>query len=309
MKLLRLLGPGILVAATGVGAGDLATASFAGSQLGTAILWAAVLGAFLKFVLNEGLARWQLATGDTLLEGAVLRFGRVVGWLFLPYLFLWSFFVGAALMSACGAALQALFPLFGDADRGRMVYGALSSLLGLVLVRAGGFRLFERVMTACIGVMLATVVVMAVMLWPGTAEVLRGLLLPGIPDLRGEGVVWTVALMGGVGGTLTVLCYGYWIREEGRAGIADRHDGRAARGPEGCAAGPDPAGPAGHARGDRPCGGLPGQPAGRLHHRHRAACQRRHVHELKNHRRSWARPARRQRKEGTRAAGRIPGCI
>lgn len=221
MQLLRLLGPGILVAATGVGAGDLATASFAGSQLGTAILWAAVLGAFLKFVLNEGLARWQLATGDTLLEGAVLRFGRIVGWLFLPYLFLWSFFVGAALMSACGAALQALFPLFDDAERGRMVFGALSSLLGLVLVRAGGFRLFERVMTACIGVMFATVVVMAVMLWPGTTEVLRGLLLPGIPDLRGEGVVWTVALMGGVGGTLTVLCYGYWIREEGRAHIGD----------------------------------------------------------------------------------------
>lgn len=221
MQLLRLLGPGILVAATGVGAGDLATASFAGSQLGTAILWAAVLGAFLKYVLNEGLARWQLATGDTLLEGAVLRFGRVVGWLFLPYLFLWSFFVGAALMSGCGVALQALFPLFDDPERGRIVYGALASIVGLVLVRAGGFRLFERVMSVCIGVMFATVVVMAVMLWPGTAEVLRGLLIPGIPDLRGEGVVWTVALMGGVGGTLTVLCYGYWIREEGRAGIGD----------------------------------------------------------------------------------------
>ena len=28
-----------------------------------------------------------------------------------------------------------------------------------------------------------------------------------------------VALIGGVGGTLTVLCYGYWIREEGRHGV------------------------------------------------------------------------------------------
>jgi hypothetical protein len=27
-----------------------------------------------------------------------------------------------------------------------------------------------------------------------------------------------VALMGGVGGTLTILCYGYWIREERRSG-------------------------------------------------------------------------------------------
>jgi hypothetical protein len=27
--------------------------------------------------------------------------------------------------------------------------------------------------------------------------------------------------MGGVGGTVTVLCYGYWIREEGRQGLDD----------------------------------------------------------------------------------------
>jgi Mn2+/Fe2+ NRAMP family transporter len=44
-----MIGPGLLVAATGVGAGDLATASFAGSLLGNGILWAAVLGAFLKY--------------------------------------------------------------------------------------------------------------------------------------------------------------------------------------------------------------------------------------------------------------------
>lgn len=220
-RLLRRLGPGILVAATGVGAGDLATASFAGSQLGVAILWAAALGAFLKYVLNEGLARWQLASGDTLLEGAVRHFGRVVGWVFLPYLALWSFFVGAALMSACGVALQALLPLFDDPERGRVVYGVLSSVAGLALVRAGGFRLFERVMSACIALMFATVVVMAGMLWPGTGAVLRGLLVPAIPEAGGEGVVWTVAMMGGVGGTLTVLCYGYWIREEGRTGIRD----------------------------------------------------------------------------------------
>ena len=46
-----LVGPGILVAATGVGAGDLATAGFAGSQLGVAVLWAILVGAFFKFVL------------------------------------------------------------------------------------------------------------------------------------------------------------------------------------------------------------------------------------------------------------------
>jgi len=37
--------PGILVAATGVGAGDLLTASIGGSEAGLVILWAAVVGA------------------------------------------------------------------------------------------------------------------------------------------------------------------------------------------------------------------------------------------------------------------------
>ena len=72
------IGPGLLVAATGVGAGDLATAAFTGNKLGVTILWVVVLGASLKFVLNEGLARWQLATGQTLIEGAVISLGPVI---------------------------------------------------------------------------------------------------------------------------------------------------------------------------------------------------------------------------------------
>jgi NAD(P)-dependent dehydrogenase (short-subunit alcohol dehydrogenase family) len=79
----------------------------------------------------------------------------------------------------------------------------------------------------------------------------------------------------------------------------------AARGPEGRAAGADPAGPARHARGDRPCGGLSGLAAGRLHHRHRTACQRRHVHDLKNLA-SHGPPASAAR---IGPAGRIPGCF
>ena len=74
--LLAVIGPGILVAATGIGAGDLATSAFTGRALGLTVLWAVVLGAFFKFVLNEGLARWQLATGRTLVEGCCDRFGK-----------------------------------------------------------------------------------------------------------------------------------------------------------------------------------------------------------------------------------------
>ena len=71
--LLAAIGPGLLVAATGVGAGDLATGAFSGSALGLACLWAVLVGAGLKFVLSEGLTRFQLATGETLIEGVGVK--------------------------------------------------------------------------------------------------------------------------------------------------------------------------------------------------------------------------------------------
>ena len=226
-RLLAVVGPGLLVAATGVGAGDLATAAFSGSQLGVAILWAVLLGALFKYAVTEGIARWQLATGDTFLEGAVAVLGRPVAWLFFPYLFLWTFFVGSALMSACGVTVHAIVPLFDDPVRGKQVFGVAQGLLGAALVFLGGFALFERIMSVCIAVMFAVVILTAIVLGPDIADVARGLLVPSIPQpgaeaaSAGQGLVWTVALIGGVGGTLTVLCYGYWIREKGRDGPGD----------------------------------------------------------------------------------------
>jgi Mn2+/Fe2+ NRAMP family transporter len=215
-----MLGPGVLLAATGVGGGDLATASFVGGLLGTAVLWAAVFGAFLKFVVTEGLTRWQLATGTTFLEGLVARLGPVAVWLFLPYLLLWSFFVGAAQMSACGVTLHAIFPVFDSAETGKVVFGIASGLVGLALVWRGGYALFEQLMRICILLMFVSVVTTAIRLWPGSAEVLQGLFVPRIPDTA-QGVTWTVALIGGIGGTVTVLCYGYWLREAGMTKPAD----------------------------------------------------------------------------------------
>jgi len=207
----------LLVAATGVGAGDLATAAFTGSALGVTVLWAVVVGAGIKLLLNEGLARWQLATGETLLEGSLARSGRAVRVAFLAYFLIWSFLVAAALMSACGATFHALAPLTGSAWGDKVLYGLLHGLAGVLLVRLGGYRLFERVMGGAIVLMFVSVVATAVAIGPDWGAVGVGLLVPRIPAVPG-GLGWTVALMGGVGGTLTVLCYGYWIREEGRTG-------------------------------------------------------------------------------------------
>lgn len=214
-SIIFLIGPGLMLAATGVGAGDLAGGAFAGMKLGTAVLWAVVVGAFFKFVITEGLARWQLATGTTLLEGSVLYLGRVVQWVFLIYLLVWSFGVGSALISVCGVAAHALFPVFDDPVMAKVSFGIIHSLVGLGLVWVGSFRFLERTMTILVGIMIVVVLVTGVLIGADWSAVTSGLLIPRVPATEG-GVAWTLALMGGVGGTLTVLCYGYWMQEENR---------------------------------------------------------------------------------------------
>jgi Mn2+/Fe2+ NRAMP family transporter len=185
-----------------------------------------VLGAFFKFFLNEGLTRWQLSTGTTLIEGVVSQFGRPVVFGFLGYLIIWTYYVAAALMSASGVALYAILPFFQDATTGKIVYGIICSIVGIILVRLGGYQLFEKIMKVCIGLMFITVVVTAVILIPDWISVLRGLVIPTIPKFYDEVLSWTVALIGGVGGTVTILCYGYWIREEGRYEESDLRNSR-----------------------------------------------------------------------------------
>src|SRR5262245_19216221 len=211
---LAILAPGILVATTGVGAGDLLTASIAGSKAGVAILWAAAVGSFMKWTLNEGIARWQMATDTTLLEGWVTKLGRWVQWLFLVYFMMWSFFVGGALVTACGVAASSLIP-FGDPVTSKNVWSIIHSIAGLTLVSVGRFALFERIMAVFIAGKFVAVLVTAFVLVQDWGAVMTGLTVPRIP--LGT-LPWMLGVLGGVGGTVKLLSYGYWIREQGRSG-------------------------------------------------------------------------------------------
>lgn len=216
-RVLTLLGPGILVAATGVGAGDLLTAGLAGSRHGLTLLWAAWIGALLKWFLNEGIARWQMATDTTVLEGWTARLGRWIRWVFLIYLLVWSLFTAGALINACGVAGSGLLPLSSDLRLSKIAWGVIHSLAGAGLVALGGFRVFERLMAACIGLMVTAVIATAILVGPDWEAVLGGLVVPRMPE---GGLGYALGVLGGVGGTVTLLSYGYWIREAGRSGAS-----------------------------------------------------------------------------------------
>jgi Mn2+/Fe2+ NRAMP family transporter len=216
-SLLARFGPGILVAATGIGAGDLITASLAGSEVGLVVIWACVLGALLKWSINEGIARWQFATGTTLIEGWTERLGPWFSWIFLGYFLIWSFAVGGALASACGIAADG-FLRIGDQQTSRIIWGILHSAVGGLLVWRGGFKRFEQIMTACTVIMVLSVLISAVLIvvaMPGDS--LATIIPSELPHGR-EQWIWVLGVIGGIGGTVTMLSYGYWIREAGWRG-------------------------------------------------------------------------------------------
>ena len=202
---LRTLGPGLVLAAAGIGAGDVVVASVTGIKFGTTLLWAVVFTAALKFVITEALARWQLATGETLVRGWVMRLPRWVAVVFAVYLVFWTFMVGASLSSACGLAGASLWPALSVAQ-----WGALHAIVAALLVALNRYAQFQRVMKGLIGVMALCVLGCAVLIRPDVAAVARGLFVPTLPASGGGAQV--LALLGGIGGSLTVICYGYWMR-------------------------------------------------------------------------------------------------
>jgi Mn2+/Fe2+ NRAMP family transporter len=200
------IGPGIVVAATGVGAGDLVATLIAGSKFGYTLMWAAVIGCLVKISLAEAVGRWHLATGRTLFDGWRTLGGWTTAY-FTVYVVVWGFVYGATAMSSSALPIVALFP---DGP-GLKTWAIITGLIGLVFVWFNRYAVFEKVMTVLIGVMFVVVVYVAIRVVPDIGASFAGL-LPVLPD---SSLVYTLGLIGGVGGTITMAAYGYWVNAKG----------------------------------------------------------------------------------------------
>ncbi len=212
-RVVRRIGPGLLVAAAGIGAGDIVSSTMAGSAHGLALLWVVALAAFLKCFLNEGIARWQLATDLTAIEGWTLYLPWWVRVYFGVYLVVWTVSVSAALASASGLGMANLT----NGEISRSTGAVAHALVGGALVLVGGFKGFERVMKVLIATMFFSIIVCAAFTFRDPGAVFRGLFVPGIPAGGGSSVL---SVLGGIGGSLAMLAYNYWLREEKMAGPA-----------------------------------------------------------------------------------------
>jgi Mn2+/Fe2+ NRAMP family transporter len=202
------LGPGLILAATGIGVGDMVSATIAGAEYGLTLIWALAAGVIVKFAITEGAARWQLSTGTTLVEGWRDHLPRLALVAFFIYFVVWSYVVASALVAASALVPAAVIPSVP-----LPVWGFVHAVAAFVMVYFGRYERFLGVMKWFIGLKFAAVIASTLLIvfwsganWSATAS-------------RSEfSVAYTLSLIGGVGGTVTLLSYGYWMREQGWSG-------------------------------------------------------------------------------------------
>ena len=182
--------------------------TIAGAEHGLTLLWAVAAGVVVKFAITEGAARWQLATGRTLVEGWRDHLPRALLALFGLYFVIWSYFVSSALVSASALVPAAIFPSVP-----LPTWAAVHAVVAFVVVFVGRYQRFLSTVKTLIAFKFATVIAAAVII-AARSGAHWSVVGPRAPFSS----VDTLSLIGGVGGTVTLLSYGYWMREAGWSG-------------------------------------------------------------------------------------------
>jgi manganese transport protein len=193
VRALRSVGPGAIVAAAFIGPGTVTTATLAGARHGYTLLWALLFSTVATIILQEMAARLGLVTGAGLGEAVRRRFeGRGARLLAIALVIGAVAFGNAAYETGnlLGAALGADGFLGGGLRPWVLGFGLFAGLL----LWTGSYRALERVLVAMVVVMSVVFLATAIVSAPPAGELLRGVLVPTLPD--GGSLLVVVGLIG-----------------------------------------------------------------------------------------------------------------
>ena len=222
---LRRIGPGLILAASIVGSGELIATTTLGAQVGYTALWIIVLSCAVKPVVQAELGRHTIATGETGLEALDHLPGPRLGvsWLVWAWaaMVLMTLLQVGAMFGGVAQAMTLLVPAVGE-RAWVLVFLALT----LALLLGGGYARIERLAVVKVGLFTLVTVLAAVVLmrmpryfnWSGLLEGVRLRLPP-------QGIATAAAVFGitGVGAT-ELFMYPYWCVEKGYARFVGRRE-------------------------------------------------------------------------------------
>ncbi len=103
--ILKMMGPGIVMAGLAIGSGELIMWPWITSIVGAQLLWAAAIGIFLQLWINIEIGRWAVVTGESPLTG-MIRIVKLIVYLWVGLVFVGKFLPGWARVT--GVALRDL---------------------------------------------------------------------------------------------------------------------------------------------------------------------------------------------------------
>jgi manganese transport protein len=222
---LRRIGPGMVLAASIVGSGELIATTTLGAQVGFAALWIILVSCAIKPVVQAELGRYTIATGHTGLEG----FDRVPGprlgvsWV----VWAWAITVILSLLQVggmYGGVSQVLHLLVPGVSVG--VWVAVCVAITMALLLGGGYERVERLAFVKVGLFTLLTVCAAAVLLRRSGAVTLADVADGISfHLPAAGLATAIAVFGitGVGATELVM-YPYWCVEKGYARFVGPRD-------------------------------------------------------------------------------------
>jgi manganese transport protein len=226
---LRRVGPGMVLAASIVGSGELIATTTLGAQVGFAALWIILLSCAIKPVVQGELGRYTIATGHTGLEGFNRMPGPRLGVSWLVWA--WAITVLLTMLQVggmYGGVAQVLHLIFPAVPINAWV--AMCFAITVSVLLGGGYARIEKLALLKVGFFsLLTVCAAAVLVGrPGAitaADLASGLSF----HLPAAGLATAIAVFGitGVGATELVQ-YPYWCVEKGYAKCVGQRDGSAA---------------------------------------------------------------------------------
>lgn len=226
LAIVRRIGPGMILAASIVGSGELIATTTLGAQVGYAALWVILFSCLIKPAVQAEMGRYTIATGETGLESFDHFPGprRRVNWI----VWAWAVMVVTTLFqigAMFGGVSQVMNQLVPAIPVNAWVAVYLAITLGLLL--GGGYRRIERLAMVKVGLFTMLTFLCALLLMRMPQYFSWSRLLDGFKfQVPGEGLATAVAVFGitGVGAT-ELFMYPYWCVEKGYARYAGRRDG------------------------------------------------------------------------------------
>lgn len=227
LRSLALVGPGIVVAGSVMGSGELINTPVQAATFGFVLLWAVVLSCVIKFFLQVEIARYALVHNRTTFQALNHCPGpkwRGTNWIGLIYMagYVVVMLPVIGILGALGGLVHSVWPLAESAAMSTRLWGVLIALLALVLLWRGLYRQLEKLVIVLVGLFSVSIAV-ALVLIQGTAyritaaELGAGLTF-SLGDDRQAAAFAVISLMGALGVAANELfMYPYWVLERGYA--------------------------------------------------------------------------------------------